>query len=230
MSPSSEQSRKTRILDAAEKAFADLGFEGASLRHIVQEARVNLATVYYYFKSKEGLMAAVFERRFGPLRNEHFEALQQLEKDSQGRPLPMEKILETMLRPPLRLATAAAPQGRTVMRLIGRIASDPNPRIQELFRGQFRGVREAYLACIQRSAPGLPEADILWRFEFIWGAFAFVLCNPAKLERITGGMCNPADINAVLSQMVACFAAGFRAPAVSGAVSSRRTAKRCSNA
>ncbi|MBM3892065.1 MAG: helix-turn-helix transcriptional regulator, partial [Verrucomicrobia bacterium] len=77
MSPSSEQSRKMRILDAAEKAFADLGFEGASLRHIVQEARVNLATVYYYFKSKEGLMAAVFERRFGPLRNEHFEALQQ---------------------------------------------------------------------------------------------------------------------------------------------------------
>ncbi|MCX7825861.1 MAG: TetR/AcrR family transcriptional regulator [Verrucomicrobiae bacterium] len=230
MSQPSEQSRKTRILDAAERAFADLGFEGASLRQIVQAARVNLATVYYYFGSKEGLMAAVFERRFGPLRDEHWEALQKLDKEAQGYPLPMEKILETMLRPALRLATAAAPQGRTVMRLIGRIASDPDPRIQELFRGQFREVRQAYLERIHRSAPELPEADILWRFEFIWGAFAFVLCNPAKLERITGGMCNPADMNTLLAQMVACFAAGFRAPAVSRTGPASRCGKRRPNA
>jgi AcrR family transcriptional regulator len=229
MAKLSEQSRKTRILDAAEKAFADFGFEGASLRQIVHDAKVNLATVYYYFGSKEGLMAAVFERRFGPLRNEHVEALQQLDKEAQGRALPMEKILDTMLQPALRLATAVAPHGRTVMRLIGRIASDPNPQTQELFRRQMREVREAHLACIRRSAPHLPEADLQWRFEFIWGAFAFVLCNPAKLERITGGICNPADIDAVLAQMVACFSAGFRAPAVSGAIPSRRFAKRRPN-
>jgi len=226
----SEQSRKTRILDAAEKVFADLGFEGASLRQIVHGADVNLATVYYYFGSKEGLMAAVFKRRFGPLRSEHLDTLQQLDQEAQGRPLPMEKILETMLRPALRLATVAAPQGRTVMRLIGRIASDPNPQTQELFRSQLQDVREAYVARIRRSVPELPEADIQWRFEFIWGAFAFVLCNPTKLERITDGMCNPSDINTLLAQMVACFSAGFRAPAASKDNPSRRSPRRRPNA
>ena len=34
---------RTRILDAAEDAIGELGFAGASLRHIALEARVNLA-------------------------------------------------------------------------------------------------------------------------------------------------------------------------------------------
>jgi len=68
MAKDTETSRRERILDAAERAFGDYGFTGASLRRIVVEARVNLATVYYYFGSKNGLMEAVLKRRFGPLR------------------------------------------------------------------------------------------------------------------------------------------------------------------
>ena len=74
-----EQDRQTRILDAAENAIAELGFAGASLRHIVLEAQVNLATVYYYFGSKRGLMEAVLKRRFGPLREEHLALLREFE-------------------------------------------------------------------------------------------------------------------------------------------------------
>jgi len=103
----SEQDRQTRILDAAENAIAELGFAGASLRHIVREARVNLATVYYYFGSKRGLMEAVLKRRFGPLRQAHLALLRQFEQAAKGRPLPVEKILEAMLLPPLRLAATA---------------------------------------------------------------------------------------------------------------------------
>ena len=63
-----DASRRERILEAAEQVFGDAGFAGASLRAIVRRAHVNLATVYYYFGSKNGLMEAVLKRRFGPLR------------------------------------------------------------------------------------------------------------------------------------------------------------------
>lgn len=203
---------RLRILDAAERAFADSGFEGASLRQIVEAAGVNLATVYYYFHSKEGLMGAVFERRFGPAHAEHLKSLRALETEYRGRRIPLEMLLRSMLLPPLHLAASATDNGPTVMRLIGRVVADPNPRIQELLREQHKDVRKAYLAAIHRSAPHLSKADLWWRFEFVWGAFVFVLSNPSRMEKTTGGLCNPSDTSAVLSQMLAVFTAGFRAP------------------
>ena len=76
---------RARILDAAEGAIAEEGFAGASLRDIVREAQVNLATVYYYYGSKIGLMEAVLKRRFGPLREEHLALLREFEAKARGR-------------------------------------------------------------------------------------------------------------------------------------------------
>src|SRR5512136_2977818 len=104
MAGPTESDPRLRILDAAENAVAEAGFAGASLRDIVREARVNLATVYYYFDSKRGLMEAVLKRRFGPLREEHLALLREFEAAPHGRPLSVAKILEAMLLPPLRLA------------------------------------------------------------------------------------------------------------------------------
>ena len=54
---------RERILDAAERLFAERGYDGASLRAITGQARVNLAAVNYHFRSKRALMRAVFARR-----------------------------------------------------------------------------------------------------------------------------------------------------------------------
>ena len=50
-------------MEAAEKLFADKGFEGTSVRDIAEGAGVNLAMISYYFGSKEKLMEAMFEHR-----------------------------------------------------------------------------------------------------------------------------------------------------------------------
>lgn len=55
--------KKDHILDVAEKVFAELGYEGASIRQISGEAGVNMAMLNYYFGSKEGVFLAIFERR-----------------------------------------------------------------------------------------------------------------------------------------------------------------------
>ncbi|WP_165798539.1 TetR/AcrR family transcriptional regulator [Chitinophaga costaii] len=51
------------IIEAAEKLFAEKGFEGASVRDIAHEANTNVSMISYYFGSKEKLMEAVFDRR-----------------------------------------------------------------------------------------------------------------------------------------------------------------------
>src|ERR1039458_9768917 len=211
MPKQSEQDRQTRILDAAENAIADLGFAGASLRNIVLEARVNLATVYYYFGSKVGLVEAVLKRRFGPLRQEHLALLRQFEAAANGRPVPVERILEAMLLPPLRLAAKAPAKHQAVTRLIGRIVAEPNPQIQEVLSSQREGVRTAFLRALRRSLPKAPLPALLWRIEFVWGALAFALCNPRKIEIETHGACDPKDTDNMLAEMISFFSPGFHA-------------------
>ncbi len=202
---------QARILDAAENAIGEFGFAGASLRDIVREARVNLATVYYYFGSKNGLMEAVLKRRFGPLREEHLALLREFEAAAKRRPLPVEKILEAMLLPPLRLAAKAPAKHQAVTRLIGRIVTEPNPQIQEVLRTQRVEVRTAFQNALQRSLPKASLADLFWRIEFVWGALGFVLCNPRKLEVETQGACDLAKTDDVLAEMIDFFSPGFRA-------------------
>jgi AcrR family transcriptional regulator len=207
----SEPDRQTRILDAAENTIAESGFAGASLLDIVQEAQVNLATVYYYFGSKVGLLEAVLKRRFGPLRQEHLALLCEFEMAAKGRPLPVEKILEAMLLPPLRLMATSSAKHQAVTRLIGRIVGEPNRQTQEMLQSQRASVRAAFLKALRRSLPRAKLPALVWRLEFVWGALAFILCNPRRLEVETQGACNPAATDKVLAEMIQFFAPGFHA-------------------
>jgi AcrR family transcriptional regulator len=213
MKESTTENRKVRILDAAEKAFADFGFAGASLRHIVGKAAVNLPTVYYHFGSKQGLMEAVFKRRFGPLRQGQLELLKQFDEEANGQPLAAEKVLEAMLLPPLRLAMTGSAKHQAVTRLIGRIVTEPNPQTQRLLRRQQEKVRTVFIEAMGRSLPRIPRFDVRWRLEFIWGALAFILCNPRRIEDETQEGCDPVNTQNVLSQMLNFFSAGLHAPA-----------------
>jgi AcrR family transcriptional regulator len=203
--------RQTRILDAAENAIAESGFAGASLRDIVKEAGVNLATVYYYFRSKEGLMEAVLKRRFGPLREEHLALLRQFEAKANGRPVPVEQILEAMLLPPLRLAARAPAKHQAVTRLIGRIVAEPNPQMQAALTSMRVEVRAEFLKALRRTFPKAQLPDLRWRVELVWGALAFVLCNARKIEIETRGACHLQQTDQVLAEMIRFFSPGFHA-------------------
>lgn len=204
---------KTKILDAAENAFAAHGFEGASLREMVLAAQVNLATVYYYFGSKEGLMEAVLKRRFDPLRQQHLELILAFEQEARGKPIHVEKILEAMLLPPLRLAASASHRNLQVGRLIGRLVLEPNTKAQAFLKNQYQDVRTKFREALRRSLPTLPLSDLLWRLEFIWGAMAYILSNPSNIKEKTDGACDPVETGLLLTQMIRFFSAGFGVPA-----------------
>lgn len=59
--------KQTDILQAAEKLFAEEGFDGASIRSIAREAGVNIAMISYYFGSKEKLLEALIIYRISGL-------------------------------------------------------------------------------------------------------------------------------------------------------------------
>ena len=56
-----------RILDAAERLFAERGYEAASLRDIAAAAGVAQPGLYNYFDGKQALYAAVLDRALEPM-------------------------------------------------------------------------------------------------------------------------------------------------------------------
>ncbi|RYC31204.1 TetR/AcrR family transcriptional regulator [Lichenibacterium minor] len=57
-----EDAPRTRILEAAERAFARHGFRGATMQIVAAEARMSAGNLYRYFSSKEALVSGLAER------------------------------------------------------------------------------------------------------------------------------------------------------------------------
>ena len=58
MTRPSEVTRE-RIMKAADRLFAERGYDGTSIRAIVAKARVNQAAINYHFDGKDGLYREV---------------------------------------------------------------------------------------------------------------------------------------------------------------------------
>jgi len=65
--PPRDGDTEQRILDAAHAVFVRHGTAGARMQDIAQEAGVNQALLHYYFRSKDRLSEAVFQRAAGQL-------------------------------------------------------------------------------------------------------------------------------------------------------------------
>lgn len=59
--PKAVEDRRTQILDAAMRVFAQKGFSRATNRDVAREAGITTGLIYYYFENKEALLQAVLE-------------------------------------------------------------------------------------------------------------------------------------------------------------------------
>jgi len=91
MTRPSEVTRE-RIMRAAERLFAESGYDGTSIRAIVAKAKVNQAAINYHFDGKDGLYREVLRVAFRAL-TEH-----QLEHAEELRSMSREEALSQFVR------------------------------------------------------------------------------------------------------------------------------------
>lgn len=56
------EERKNELIDIAEELFKTVGYKNTAVSNIVKKANVAQGTFYYYFKSKEDIFLAVFDK------------------------------------------------------------------------------------------------------------------------------------------------------------------------
>ena len=69
MSSVTEVSTEEKIKDAARKIFTKKGFLATTIRDIAAEADINIASINYYFRSKEKLFEFIMDETIGRLFN-----------------------------------------------------------------------------------------------------------------------------------------------------------------
>jgi AcrR family transcriptional regulator len=199
---------KTRILDAAERCFAEHGYRATSLRAVTTAARVNLAAVSYHFGGKEDLFVEVLARRIGPINDERLAGLDQLEARYPRGRLPLEQVLDVFLRPALRLVHTQG--GARLLRLVARMYVETPPRAA-LFQRRFEEVKRRFVAALRRALPGLALDGLFWRAHFMVGAMLHTMRDTHRLKDLSQGLCDPSDPDTVLRELVPFVAAGLRA-------------------
>jgi len=212
---------KERILDTAERLFAQQGYAATSLRSIIAEAGVNLATVHYHFHSKEALLEAVVLRRSVPANQERLALLDRFEREAGGNPPPLEKVIEAFVAPTLQMSRDPRSGSMVFMQLLGRLHAEGDllPRI---LTSQFGDVLVRFGAALRAALPDLPPEDLSWRLNLAIGALAQTLRGGSKdLETISNlplSVSPASDSENVLERLVAFLSAGFRAPVPTHAI------------
>lgn len=198
---------KDRILDAAERLFAEHGFEGTSLRRITAAAGANLAAVNYHFQTKDQLIQALVLRNIGPVNCARFEMLDRIEAEHAApAPLPLEDVVEAFIAPMLIF------HGRPyVPRLLGLIFSQPADFVTKTMTPAVQDVIDRFRPALLRALPGAKIQDVALGMHFALGAMAHFLTAGKVLAMISGGQLSEVDSGLVLKRMVRYVSSGLRA-------------------
>ncbi len=209
-----ESATQQKILDAAEILFAEHGFGEVSVRQVVQEAGVNVASIHYHFGSKEALIEQVLSRRLTPLNGERLELLEGFEAKAAklGSPVPLEDVLYSLIAPAVKMSRETT-AGNHFIRLVGRMFAEPNESVQAMLKSRFEALFVKFSHAFRQALPEVKKKDYFWRLHFVLGAMSLTLCDSQRPALWSEGVCKPNDVDEVVGQLVTFCAAGMSAEA-----------------
>jgi AcrR family transcriptional regulator len=218
ITPASDQSAErgateTAILDAAERAFAEAGFHGATTRAIAEVARANPALIHYYFGSKENLYEAVFVRRSDAINGERIDRLGALQ--AQGHAT-LEPVLEALLTPTIALGRDPARGGSNYARLLAHVASGTDERSQRLARERYDGTARLFIAAIAAAVPGLGRTDAVRVYLHAISIGMSLMAPTGRARDLSDGAIGDEPVDRIVTRAVRFVAAGIRAVAAGG--------------
>ena len=169
------------ILDAAERLFAECGYDGASVRDIAKAAGAQIASVSFHHGSKEALFERVVERRASELSQMRLDALEEVR--SGGGPLTLEAVLSSFLRPYLEKAGAGDPQWLAYARLVAMVSADI--RWHKISERCFDPTAGIFIAEIERLFPHADRSSIAVSFIFSVSAMLSLSTSRWRIEALS---------------------------------------------
>jgi AcrR family transcriptional regulator len=196
-----------RLLDAAERLFGEHGYDGVGMRALAEEAKVNLAAATYHFGSKKALFLETFLRRLRAVNVARLRLLEEAQANAADRPLPVETIIDCLLRPSLEMGLCHPAFGALLARTLG----SPPPFLRGVLQQEMVPSICVFIAALRRALPDLPEAVLQLRLLLSMGPLLMLTVQIGRAPATR----RPAQADCALRELVR-FAAGGMASAPAG--------------
>lgn len=194
---------KDKIIDAAERLFAESGFHGVSMRMIADAAPIGLGTLTHHFASKDALLETVVVRRSATLNAAQIDAITAVSEPG------IEPLLHAFVESYLQLIESDDYGWRSYTRLIAVVALDL--RWSELMSRHFDTLGREMIMRLRTAAPRLDTDLAVHAYAYLVSLVMGLFASNGVLDRFSDGRLASHDIRASVAPLVRFTAGGIRA-------------------
>lgn len=188
---------RRRIIEAAERLFAQRGIARVSLREILAAAgQRHKAAVRYHFGSKQRLIEEILDHRVGAIDQHRSALLTAIEAGGNGDPL--RAIVEAQVQPFFEFIKP----GSYFLRFLAHVFQDPAYQHSVPAAAPSRAAGRRIAALLRRALPDIPNPVLVLRRQAAWQLVTHQLAvHERELETSRKRMA-PAALATVLVDMV----------------------------
>lgn len=166
---------RERILKAAERLFAERGYDGTSIRAIVAKARVNQAAINYHFEGKDGLYREVLRTAFRAMTED------QVSHGDEIKTMSREEALAAFVRRQLRPLTARDELSRH-LRIFNWETVRPTPVFRKLMSEEATPFMGLAVDLIRRFLPDADQRTLMVAAVWLLGQCSVFVRNREQLS------------------------------------------------
>ena len=192
---------RERIMKAAERLFAERGYDATSIRAIVAKARVNQAAINYHFDGKDGLYREVLRAAFRALTE------QQLEHADEMKAMSREAALAEFIRRQLRPLLGRDEYSRH-MRILNWETVRPTAVFRKLLSEEAAPFMGLAVELVRRFQPEADQRTLTAAAVWLVGQCSVFLRNREQLADPPLGLALDEKAVEWLAQLVSGWAAG----------------------
>jgi AcrR family transcriptional regulator len=192
---------RERIMKAAERLFAERGYDATSIRAIVAKARVNQAAINYHFDGKDGLYGEVLRAAFRALTE------QQLEHAYEMKAMSREAALAEFIRRQLHPLLGRDEYSRH-MRILNWETVRPTAVFRKLLSEEAAPFMGLAVELVRRFQPEADQRTLTAAAVWLVGQCSVFLRNREQLADPPLGLALDEEAVEWLAQLVSRWATG----------------------
>jgi AcrR family transcriptional regulator len=173
---------RERIVETAELLFARKGVNNTSTRDITTEAGVNVASINYYFRSKEALAEEIFMRlaqRVTVLRLAAVSRVMDASRQNGTAPQ-LEDLVDCFIRPYFEPGI----HGALLARLILQHRLDPSEMTHRVFEQYLNPFAMEFIDALCLTDQRISRVDWLWRYTLLTGTVMLAVTDVGAKNRM----------------------------------------------